>query len=292
MTTGMSPTLILRARTRRPAPLTVQLPDLETVPEPWRGAEYTVTKLLGDGDTNTKLAKSNAADTVYRTWGLALAPANESGYQVCSSASEGCRNSCIYRQGRVVVFKQIVAARIAKTIAWKEHKAWFLKRLFWELHGIAQRGRREGYTPAIRLNVTSDVMWEKEAPKLFEMFPSIQYYDYSKHYKRMLRWCKGELPSNYHLTFSRSEGNEHYARHVLDAGGNVTVVFRDKNFPSEYLGHRVINGDVTDMRFLDDENVVVGLYAKGTGRQDDTGFVVETATSERKVSLPLLRLAV
>ena len=60
---------------RAPAPLAVTLPDIPSVPEAWRGARYVVRSLLGSGDSNPKLRKSNQAGTPYRTWGLALAPA-------------------------------------------------------------------------------------------------------------------------------------------------------------------------------------------------------------------------
>src|SRR4051794_5647352 len=83
----------------KPGPLAVHLPDLSTVPGAWRGATHVVHKLLGSGDANPKLRKSNAAGTPYRTWGLALAPARESGHQLCSASSPAGRASCLYRQG-------------------------------------------------------------------------------------------------------------------------------------------------------------------------------------------------
>jgi hypothetical protein len=37
--------------------------------------------------------------------------------------------------------------------------------------------------------------------------------------------------------------------------------------PTEYLGYKVINGDESDLRFLDDKNVIVGLkYKLMTGK--------------------------
>ena len=37
----------------------------------------------------------------------------------------------------------------------------------------------------------------------------------------------------------------------------------------------MINGDTTDLRFQDEQGVIVGLVAKGLGKKDETGFVVE-----------------
>jgi len=53
------------------------------------------------------------------------------------------------------------------------------------------------------------------------------------------------------------------------------VVFKDK-FPAEFMGRRVIDGDVNDFRFNDEENVIVGLKAKGKAKKDTGGFVITT----------------
>jgi len=84
---------------------------------------------------------------------------------------------------------------------------------------------------------------------------------------------RGELPSNYHLTFSRSESNQGHVEKVLREGGNVAAVFRNA-LPKEYIGHEVISGDETDLRFLDKRNCVVGLTEKGLAKKDLTGFVI------------------
>jgi hypothetical protein len=44
--------------------------------------------------------------------------------------------------------------------------------------------------------------------------------------------------------------------------------------PSSYKGFEVVNGDESDLRFLDKKGVIVGLKAKGKGRQDKSGFVI------------------
>ncbi len=263
----------------------ITLPSIPTVPEEYRGESYTVNLLLGDGDSNPKLRKSNDKSEVYRTWGLSLSPAHESGYQLCASASEGCRGACLFHQGRGRCDVTKVA-RIAKTIALMEEREWFILTLKREMDRIAWNAEQEGFTPAIRPNIVSDVLWEKVFPWMFKRYPAFQFYDYTKHLARMLKWCKGKLPSNYHLTFSRSETNESEALRVLKAGGNVTVVFRDTAFPVKWNGFPVVNGDESDLRFLDGSGVVVGLYAKGTARHDDSGFVVDTSSA--RVSLPVI----
>ena len=119
---------------------------------------------------------------------------------------------------------------------------------------------------------------------IFDTFPNVQFYDYTKNYTRFRK----VLPSNYHLTFSRSEINEEIAIDLLRKGNNVAMVF-DK-LPETYLGYKVVNGDETDLRFLDEKNVVVGLkYKKMTGKGAnnnlafDSGFAIRTQPIKEKV---------
>jgi hypothetical protein len=61
---------------------------------------------------------------------------------------------------------------------------------------------------------------------------------------------------------------------ILKMGGNVAVVFR-KDLPTTYKGYQVVNGDVSDLRFLDPNNSIVGLKAKGKAKTDMSGFVLD-----------------
>jgi hypothetical protein len=85
------------------------------------------------------------------------------------------------------------------------------------------QARRARLPLVARLNVVSDVAWEREHPALFAGFPLVQFMDYTKDVSRVLDPAR---PANYHLTFSRSESNDDECRRVLAAGHNVTVVFR------------------------------------------------------------------
>ena len=58
------------------------------------------------------------------------------------------------------------------------------------------------------------------------MFPNIQFYDYTKIYKRAVKFVKGEYPKNYHLTYSLNEDNKDLAFNILKMGGNISAVFR------------------------------------------------------------------
>jgi hypothetical protein len=52
---------------------------------------------------------------------------------------------------------------------------------------------------AARLNVVSNVAWEREFPELFPELPAVRFMDYTKDISRVLDLAR---PPNYHLTFS------------------------------------------------------------------------------------------
>ena len=83
--------------------------------------------------------------------------------------------------------------------------------------------------------------------------------------------------ANYHLTFSLAESNDLEARAALGNGMNVAVAFaikKDDAKPAQFSGFPVIDGDTTDVRFLDPKGGhIVGLFAKGDAKKDSSGFV-------------------
>lgn len=220
-------------------------------------------KLLSD--SNTKIRKGEKLG--WKTFGLSLAPHTISGKNLCPHASEGCALACLNTAG-MGVFSNVQKARLEKTKYLLENRAEFLAQLKKE---IANKKKRI-QNLAIRLNVLSDLPWHNLID--METTPEVSYYDYSPNISRMIQYLNGELPANYHLTFSRKENNQAKCELVLSMGGNVAVVFDE--LPKTYLGYEVINGDDTDLRFLDKKGVVVGLKAKGKGKYDKTGFVVRT----------------
>ena len=70
-------------------------------------------------------------------------------------------------------------------------RAAFLEQLEKEIFLFAERCKRQGYRPAVRLNGTSDVNWERF--KIMEKFPEVQFYDYTKIYKRALLWGRASF---------------------------------------------------------------------------------------------------
>ena len=190
-----------------------------------------------------------------------LAPSTVSGIvNLCPKASEGCKIACLNTAGRAAFDTHIEIARINKTIWYVRYKPQYWQKLVANIKSLIRKAEKLGLTPVIRLNGTSDILWERAKIKgtefdgltIFEAFPEIQFYDYTK-YPRAKRQ---NLPDNYSLTFSLSEDNHADAMDWLADGGNVAVVFDIKTFPGKTLpetfwGYRVIDADGDDARFLD-----------------------------------------
>ena len=236
-----------------------------------------MSKLLNAGNYKTRKGEKYG----WKTYGLHLAPFNLSGKNVCSSATAGCSAACLNTAGRGIMHS-VQAARIKKTRGFFEDRDGFLSQLYKEIQSSAKSATRKELKSCFRLNLTSDLEWETiengQGQTLMNQFPNVQFYDYTKSFGRMAKFLNGGLPSNYHLTFSRSEHNQKLVEMVLEMGGNVAVVFRDQ-LPKTWKGFEVINGDENDLRFLDKQGVVVGLIEKGMAKKDKTGFVQEGINS-------------
>lgn len=222
-------------------------------------------KLLGRA--NTKTLKGEKVG--FLTFIMHLAPSWLSGYQVCPMASKGCIYACLNLSG-MGKFSNVQAARIAKTKYFFEQREAFMAKLVKEIKAGIKKAEKKGMVPAFRLNGTSDLRWEEipvgDFANVMLMFPSVQFYDYTKIPNRR------NVPANYHLTFSRSESNETVLSSI---DFNIAVVF--DQLPDTYLGRPVVDGTDTDLRFLDPVGVVVGLVANGKAVKDTSGFVVRIA---------------
>ena len=230
-------------------------------------------KLLNIG-ANAKTIKSDAGGE-YLTAILYLAPATTSGYQTCPSASVGCKASCLFTAGRGAM-SNVEEARIRKTKLLFEKPDEFVAALTLDLMKFVNICNEKKVKPAVRLNGTSDINWYAKFPSLFdnEKLGDIQHYNYTKEQKVMTAYMEGRLPSNYYLTFSRSETNWKFCEDVLKNNHTVAAVF--DNLPEEYNGVPVFDGDKTDLRFLDPNGEICGLKAKGKAKKDNTNFVIRS----------------
>ena len=226
-----------------------------------------MAKLLNSGNYKTRKGEKYG----WKTYGIHLAPYNLSGKNVCSSASAGCSAACLNTAGRGSMHS-VQDARVKKTRRFFEDRDGFLSQLFKEIKSSIKSATKKELKSCFRLNLTSDILWER---LVVEKFPQVQFYDYTKHLKRFVRFLEGKLPNNYHLTYSRDETTpDTLIKSLCASGGNVAVVFR-KKLPKTWLGIEVIDGDDSDLRFEDGNGKIVGLVEKGKAKDDDTGFVVE-----------------
>lgn len=204
----------------------------------------------------------------YLTGILYLAPASISGRNVCPNSTAGCRAACLYTAGRGQM-SSTQEARIRKTKLFFENRDSFMAQLFSDLHELRDRCERRGVKPAVRLNGTSDIDWQRikyQGKTVFDSFPDIVFYDYTK--------CKRvSKHTNYHITHSYDERwTPEDAQALVNQGQNVAVVFDDTP-PAHWYGMPVHDGDSDDLRFLDPKGCIVGLKAKGQARYDTSGFV-------------------
>lgn len=211
----------------------------------------------------------------YLTGILYLAPATVTKYNTCSMAKLAqCDKACLYSAGRGA-FSNVQQSRIDKTLYFFEARDEFMLQLAANIMALIKKAEKLGLKPLVRLNGTSDIRWEsipfEYHANIMEAFPNVQFYDYTKDANRK------DIPANYDLTFSYS-GVDSFAPYVKKAqskGMRMAVVFRkESTIPVFFKGIKVVSGDNSDVRHLDDQGVIVGLYAKGAAKHDTTGFVV------------------
>jgi hypothetical protein len=218
-------------------------------------------KLLTKPSANAKTAK--AINYNYYNVILHLAPSGLSGVNQCPFASKGCIQSCLNTAGRGK-FNNVQTARIRRTQMMLNNPEQFEALLIADIKKAIKYAAKQGLKLAVRLDGTSDRYWNH----IIELFPDVQFYDYTKDVAKALN---NKLP-NYYLTFSRSESNAYEVSQAINAGINIAVVF--DQVPATYMGLTVIDGDQNDLRFMDPKNVVIGLKAKGRAKKDTTGFTV------------------
>ena len=230
---------------------------------------FTKSKKLLNIDNNAKTVKGQKYG--FMTAILYLAPSNQSGFNVCPQASKGCKKACLYTAGHGA-YDSVKQGRINKTLWYIQERKTFLDKLRKEINAFIKKAKSKGLVPCIRLNGTSDISWENTG--LIDEFKSTQWYDYTKVYKRALKFVNGTLPKNYHITYSLNEDNKKQAFDILKKGGNISVVFR-KSLPKKFMGYKIVNADLNDLRFLDGHNIIAGLVAKGKAKNDFSGFVLD-----------------
>lgn len=294
-------------------------------------------KMLASG--NAKLEKGSKKG--YVSTALMLAPAWRSRIRdVCPFSTPGCRRACLNTSGQggfgvplgkgidlETIENWIQKSRRLKTELFYRNRGEFFRILiadiehfirFSKTHMIDHfekkargsghitffrpaRKSEKGLIPCVRLNGTSDLLWESFSivlngqrwPNLMALFPRLQFYDYTKWPRRF------NVPANYCLNFSWSEAAAHpanardtvanRAREYFKRGVNTVVVF--EQMPETFMGYPVIDGMQTDLRFLDPRPRVVGLLPLKFATEDETGFVVKPGNPALRLRNPARAVA-
>lgn len=189
----------------------------------------------------------------------------------------GCFEGCLKSAGRGA-FNTVQLARQSKTDYFYNNQVAFLLSLAADIWSLERRAKSLGLIPLVRPNGTSDIPYENlivwDNKNIFQLFPEIQFYDYTKIPSRNL---VGKTSGNYDLTYSFSAITpKPISIKGLTNPNNsrVAVVFqKQSDIPTSFRSWPVVDGDDSDVRHIEPKNVVVALYAKGKAKREDNGFV-------------------
>ena len=254
---------------------------------------------LGGLKKSAKMMKSYTHNVA--TYCVYLAPANMAGrtkkgtrINVCPM-SQHCKELCLNSAGhnkadilsngnKNVRESLINISRIKKTKLFYNDRDLYMDILIHEINRDRSYAERHGMEFSVRLNGTSDLSHEimkKDGKNILEIFPDVQFYDYTKVYNRTKLM---KFYPNYDITFSYDGYNWDQCEQFLNDGGKVAVVFDSETMPKTYKGYKVIDANGYDMRYLDPKGCIMGLefhpiakdgkvlYAKDI----DDPFVVKT----------------
>lgn len=244
---------------------------------------------------NSKLRKLPGRAGRYRAIGLAMAPAAYSGKDLCAWRTDGCTDACNGFWSGMNVTISTRLALIGRALLFNYFREVFAEKLRAELRNFAKLCARLGLIPAVRLNVSTDVVWERVLSGIFAEFSAIRFLDYTK----ALPKHRPQLPANYSLVHSFNERTTTAdVESIVKAGRNVVIAFDSAYAPSRGLWGAlpkavrftdaagrdftlpVVNGDRHDLRLpdMDGRGVVVGLHGKsGRNRVEKavaSGFMI------------------
>jgi hypothetical protein len=226
-------------------------------------------------ESNSKLNKEKSIYTI----GLMLSPAKSSGFNVCSH-SGNCEKACIGEFAGFNRLKSVQNKHIETTREFFADPKTFLNVMLFDILKAERYAEKQGKKLAVRLNVFSDIPWEKMlftcGRNLFEILADngkkTVLYDYTKNPRRF--YLNSAYP-NYHITASYSENwelSKNATLKLLSDGVNIAIPFIGKiprnyslYFKGEngYINAGVKNGDNSDYRPNDKKGIFIGLKAKG-----------------------------
>jgi hypothetical protein len=198
---------------------------------------------------------------------------------VCRWSTPGCRAACLGNAGHL----GIQGGSASRAMLARYVMLCLFPDMFWLIvdHEIGLHKRRVGKcgkTLVVRINGTSDLMVPEEArvdgESILDRHPDVKFQDYTK---RPLTWSGWSAwYTNYYVVRSITERDGPNPEH----DGNYVVPVdlpRGAPLPKRYMGRRVIDGDVHDLRCADRQGqfaVLVRVKKRTDGVHADThGFI-------------------
>lgn len=222
----------------------------------WKGYDKTI-KEVGVSYLGAVAQSAKLRHSLYHkvsTYGIYLASADLSGFNVCPN-SEYCKDNCLNGSGhnrvnRLSKKDTIDRSRTIKTRLLFANKEVFMRIMIHEIEKERKKAENNGTFFSIRLNCTSDInpiAFTLNGKNILEIFPDIQFYDYTKVLNRI---ALAKKYSNYDITWSidGSEKNREIGLELLKNGGRVAVVYGENDMPKTWYGYECCNGDETDYR--------------------------------------------
>lgn len=249
----------------------------------WMGYERTLKAVgvtyLGAVSVSAKLAHSEKYSHV-NTYGIYLASADLSGFNVCSHSTY-CKDNCLMGSGRNKVERlsnrsSIDTSRIIKTRLFFANREVFMKLMIHEIKREMKRAKLIGNFFAIRLNCTSDLsplLFTLNGKNVLDIFNKCVIYDYTKVPSRLN--LLNRYP-NYDLTWSIDGSNENLEIGLgyLESGGRVAVVYGEDIMPKKWYGYDTCDGDLTDYRIQDPAQVCMLKFKRTADNYKGGKFIL------------------
>lgn len=194
----------------------------------------------------------------------------------CPKSSQGCRSVCLATSGHGAFNDAVHNAEYQRTRAYYEDREWFFGQLYKELSAKYRKAKKMGRKLAVRLNSMSDLPIHMFFDRWLEannLELDALYYDYTAVPKYI------EMNSHVHYTFSVKEDNRADVYKALALGCNLAVVVKDKSTEGVDTKFNIVDGDITDARFLDPKNSIVLLQGKGEAKSSDSKFIFDNLKS-------------
>lgn len=212
---------------------------------------------------------------------------------MCSFATKGCSDMCFGNAKRQAM-SNTWNAKKNRSLLLQNDKELYLAFFVDEVLKWKRKAERKNLKLALRLNGTSDKDFVKMG--LYHIFPDVQFCEYTKNPILAKKYINDELPSNLHMTFSRSEKNHNFCMELLKDGVmNVAIPFSSA-YPDNWMGFPTIDGDKHDLRFLDPNGGhVVALafknWPKLLKKGVDSGFIVDPKKEDLNLEVDLVDLS-